>query len=257
MTTTDNARIIKLTLEYDGTNYAGWQRQTSDRSVQQTIEDGLERYLGEQIRITASGRTDAGVHAMGQVISFPTVSTIPIQALGLGLRPYLPDDLAIIAAEDAEPGFDARRSARMRWYRFFLCNRRNRPAVGRRYLTHVTHPMDLDKMRAAADVMVGSHDFSAFRSSACTAPRTRLTMQPIIITALPNDIVQIDYRCRSFLQNMVRIMTGALIAVGTGRMDEADIAAMLETGQRHRRAVTAKPYGLFLYQVSYRDDGSF
>jgi tRNA pseudouridine38-40 synthase len=251
MTASD--RIVRMTLEYDGTNYAGWQRQANAPSIQQTVEEALERYLGEPVRITASGRTDAGVHAMGQVISFSPGSSIPADAMGRGLTAHLPRDIAVIDAAEAAADFDARRSARMRWYRFFLCNRRVRPAVGGQFLTHTPGHLDMEKIAAAARLLSGEHDFSAFRSAACTATRTQLTMQPIEITVLPRDVIQVDYRCRSFLHNMVRILTGTLIAAARGKITTEDIQAMLETGTRHHLAVTVPPNGLFLWNVSYEE----
>lgn len=250
----DEKRIIRMTLEYDGTNYAGWQRQLNATSVQQVVEEALERRLNEPIRVIASGRTDSGVHATGQVISFPTASTIEAGALGKGLFKYLPWDISVIKTQDASAGFDARRSARMRWYRFFLCNRSPRPAIGSRYLTHIHQTLDFDRMREAAALFTGDNDFSAFRASTCTASRTILTMQPIQITQLPDDVVRIDFRCRSFLHNMVRILTGTLVAVGKGRLTAEDVSRMLATGVRHQHIVTVKPNGLFLYRVSYDGD---
>ncbi len=250
----DELRIIRMTLEYDGTDYAGWQRQDNCKTVQQTIENALASRLNEPIQVIASGRTDSGVHAMGQVISFSTSSTIDAKAIGKGLFRYLPRDISIIETRDAPAGFDARRSARMRWYRFMICNRSPRPAVGNRYLTHIHQRLDFDLMNEAAALFTGDHDFTAFRSSKCTAPRTVLTMQPITITQLPENIVQFDFKCRSFLHNMVRILTGTLISVGKGRLTIHDVKVMLETRNRHLQAVTVLPNGLCLYRVLYDED---
>lgn len=247
-------RVIKMTLEYDGTKYAGWQRQLNATTLQQTVEEALSSRLNEAIDIVASGRTDSGVHARGQVISFSTTSDIAADSIGKGLFRYLPWDISVLKTEDAAADFDARRSARMRWYRFLICNRSPRPAIGSRYLTHIHQRLDFERMREAAALFTGDHDFSAFRASACTAKRTILTMQPIEITTLPDDIVQIDFRCRSFLHNMVRILTGTLVSVGKGTLTAKDISLMLETGIRHRHIITVKPNGLFLHRVSYDGD---
>ncbi len=247
----NGSRIIKMTVEYDGTNYAGWQRQLNSLTVQQVIEDSLEQFLGGPVRVTGSGRTDAGVHAMGQVISFKTDSKIPAEGLGRGLSSLLPPDVSVREAVDAAPDFDARRSARMRWYRFYLTNRRSRVAIGRDYVTPIPGRVDIERMVAAAEQLSGDHDFSAFRSAACTATRTRLTLQPIVISALEQEIIQVDFRCRSFLHNMVRILTGTIVAAGMGKLSFEDIARMQETGERHRHAVTVPPNGLFLWRVDY------
>jgi len=250
----NDKRMIRMTLEYDGTDYAGWQRQKNVKSIQQTVEEALARHLGEEIRVTASGRTDSGVHAMEQVISFATTSKIPGPAIGKGLMLHLPPDISVIRSEDAAPDFDARRDARLRWYRFFLLNRSPRPAVGTRYLTHVPRKLDLDVMRQAAELFSGEHNFEAFRAVTCTAKRTTLTMLPIEISVLPDNIIQLDYRCRSFLHNMVRILTGTLIAAAQQKLTADDIRVMLATGKRHQMAVTVPPNGLFLYRVFYEPD---
>lgn len=250
----DARRNVRLTLEYDGTHFAGWQRQRGQRTVQQVVEEALEQHLGHPVRVTASGRTDAGVHARGQVISFFTESAMPINGIWRGLGSYLPADIAVREATDAPPDFDARRSARLRWYRFFLCNRPIRPAVGASYLTHIPKPVDLTLMQQAAHEFTGEHDFQAFRAITCTATRTRLTMHPIEISALPDNLLQVDIRCRSFLHNMVRIITGTLVAAGQGRLTPAQIREMLDSGVRLHEAVTVPPNGLFLWHVYYEGD---
>lgn len=247
-------RMIRLTLEYDGTAYAGWQRQANATAVQQVLEEALERLLGHSVRVTASGRTDAGVHAACQVVSLPTTAPLPADAIGRAVNTLLPPDIVVTSSCEAAEDFDARRDARLRWYRFFLCNRAARPAIGERYLTHIWPRLDMDAMRAAADVLAGRHDFQAFRSSACTATRTRLTLMPIEIAALPDDVIRIDYRCRSFLHNMVRILTGTLVAAGKGKLAPDDVRHMLATGERHVHAVTVPPNGLFLYRVYYEGE---
>ncbi len=248
------AKVIRMSLEYDGSAYAGWQRQANSPTVQQSVEEALERHLGEQVRVTASGRTDSGVHAMEQVISFKTATTMSATAIGRGLRTHLPADITVLRCEEAATDFDARRDARLRWYRFFLCNRQARPAIAPKYLTHVRERLDLERMHAAAALLSGRHDFQAFRAVTCTATRTTLTLLPIEITQLPDNIIQVDYRCRSFLHNMVRILTGTLVAAGRGKLTHDEIRGMLETGQRHQQAVTVPPNGLFLYKVFYKGE---
>lgn len=243
-----------MTLEYDGTRYAGWQRQLNSFTLQQAVEEALCKRLDEPIRVVASGRTDSGVHAMGQVISFPTQSTLSAIAIGKGLYKHLPKDIAVISTTDAPPGFDARRSALLRWYRFFLLNRPAMPAIGANYLTHVHGALDFDLMQRAAQMLSGEHDFSSFRATSCTANRTQLSMYPIELTPRPDNIIQLDFKCRSFLHNLVRILTGTIIAAGRNRICLDDIENMLNGGQRPIRIVTAKPNGLFLYRVFYKDD---
>jgi tRNA pseudouridine38-40 synthase len=247
-------RVVRMAVEYDGTRFVGWQRQPNGVSVQEVLEDALSAHLRERIRVTASGRTDAGVHARGQVVSFRTASRLPVRAVWRGILPLLPDDVAVTDAQDAPPGFDARRSACLRWYRYFLLNRNVQPAAARQFVTHVPQKLDHAGMLAAAAALAGTHDFAAFRSSSCTAGRTRLSMHPPQIVFLPDGFITMDFRCRSFLQNMVRIMAGAIVACGRGQMDTDAVRAMLCGGERNRHAVTLPPAGLFLWRVYYEDE---
>ena len=247
-------RTIRMTIEYDGTAYAGWQLQRGSPTIQGQLEAALEKHLGHPVRVTASGRTDSGVHARGQVISFHTDHTMPAVAMGRAINTSLPSDIVVRESAEALPTFDARRSARLRWYRFYLHTRSVRPALGARYLTLIAGRLDIRKFRLAAEALSGEHDFQAFRSAACTAKRTRLTLHPIQVTELPDGILQLDIRCRSFLHNMVRILTGTMVAVAQGRMTLDDVQQMLLTGERHGQSRTVGPQGLFLWEVSYEPD---
>ena len=247
-------RTLRMTLEYDGTNYVGWQRQKNGISVQQRVEEALSAHLGERITVTAAGRTDSGVHALGQVISFTTGSQLEAHAIQRGAFPHLPRDIAIVEGNVAPPGFDARRDARLRWYRYFILNRPVAPAVGARYCAHVRFRLDDHKMREACAAFEGHHDFSAFRASTCTAVRTKLTMLRPEITRLPNDLLMLDFKCRSFLQNMVRILAGAIVSAGRGRLSVNEIHEMLASGKRRNEAATLPPNGLFLYRVLYESE---
>ena len=247
-------RNIRLTVEYDGTRFAGWQRQVNGLAVQQVLEEALERQLGHKVRVTAAGRTDSGVHAIGQVVNFHTASHLKPRAIERATLLHLPPDVTISQAEEVPHTFDARKSARLRWYRFFLCNRGVRPAVGAPYLSHVIGRLDMDRMRHAADALSGNHDFQAFRAITCTAVRTRLDLQPIEITRTPEDIIIIDFRCRSFLQNMVRILAGTLVSCARGKLSVEEIRQMLTSGQRRNEATTLPPNGLFLWKVLYQGE---
>jgi tRNA pseudouridine38-40 synthase len=247
-------RNIRLTVEYDGTDYAGWQRQANGLAVQQVLEDALEKQLGERVRVNAAGRTDSGVHALGQVVNFHTQTHLAPRAIERGTLLHLPRDVAISHAQEVDMHFDARRSARLRWYRFFLCNRSVRPAVGSQYMSHVIGRLDMDRMREAADALAGNHDFQAFRAITCTAVRTRLDLQPIEIRRTDEDVLILDFRCRSFLQNMVRILAGTIVSCGRGKISVEEIQTMLDTGKRRNEAVTLPPNGLFLWRVLYPGD---
>lgn len=251
------ARSIRLTVEYDGTRYVGWQRQANGLSVQQVLEDALAAHLRERVRVTGSGRTDSGVHALGQVASFRTASRMPVRGIARGLLEHLPPDVTVTDAAEAPDTFDARRSARLRWYRFFLLNRPVAPALARAHMTHVARRLDPARMAEAAAVLAGAHDFAAFRSVSCTARRTRLDLWPVGIAAPGDGVIVMDFRCRSFLQNMVRILAGCVVACGEGRMTADDLRRMLETGERSRHAVTLPPQGLHLWRVYYGDEPDF
>lgn len=247
-------RTVRMTLEYDGAKYVGWQRQKNGISVQQRVEEALSAHLGERVAVTAAGRTDSGVHALGQVISFTTGSKLEARAIQRGTFPHLPRDIAIVDANEAPDGFDARRDARLRWYRYFIVNRSVAPAIGAQYCAHVRFRLDDHKMREACAAFEGHHDFSAFRASTCTAVRTKLTMLRPEITRLPNDLLMLDFQCRSFLQNMVRILAGAIVSAGRGRLSVKAIQEMLALGRRHNEAVTLPACGLFLYRVFYDEE---
>jgi tRNA pseudouridine38-40 synthase len=249
--TSASKRVIRMTLEYDGTRYVGWQRQANGISVQEKVEEALSRHLGERIRVTAAGRTDAGVHALGQVISFATASPLSVKAIARGVLPYLPRDIAVIDASEAPPHFCARRSARLRWYRYFILNRSVAPAVGSAYVTHVPYKLDLNRMQEVANILEGHHDFRAFRAKTCTAVRTQLTLHRPEIVDLGNGLLMLDFKCQSFLQNMVRIMAGVMVNCARGKMSLDTVREMLETGVRPNEAVTLAPNGLFLYRVLY------
>lgn len=244
-------RKLRIILEYDGSSYCGWQWQDGPPSLQRSVELALEKVLGHPARTVCAGRTDTGVHALGQTISLATTSTLPHRAILILLNRHLPADISALAVHEAPLTFDARRQAQSRHYRFHLLRRTSRSAIAPRMVTVVPPELDLDAMGAAAALLHGNHDFSAFRSSACQAKRTRLDMQPIHITSQDQATLLVDVSCRSFLHNMVRILTGTMLAHARGRLSLDDIRAMLETGQRHHEAVTISPNGLFLRHVDY------
>lgn len=247
-------RNIRLTVEYDGTNYVGWQFQINGISVQQRLEEALKKVLGHSVRVTAAGRTDSGVHAAGQVVNFFTENPLPCRAIQMEALRRLPNDIAVMEASEVPPDFDARRSATMRWYKFHLLNRLVMPTTGRQYVTHVRGDLDFAAMEAACDILAGHHNFQAFRYIECQAKRTNLTLRRPRFTRLEEGHIVFDYMARSFLHNMVRIMTGAIIACGRGQLEVEGIRRMLETGVRPVQAVTLAPNGLFLYKVFYGDE---
>ncbi len=243
-------RTLKLTIEYDGTCYAGWQRQKNADTIQGSIEDAIAKVIREKVRITGAGRTDAGVHALAQVAHFSTRSTLPSKNILKGANSYLPRDIVIRDVEQVDSTFNARRQARLRWYRYQIMNRSERPALYRHFFWHVPRRLDISRMEAVAEALRGHHDFRAFRSQLCTAKRTKLTMEELSL-ATQDDVILIDFKCRSFLHNMVRIIVGLMVVVGGGKLPLSVCEEMIKTGKRSPTVLTAPPSGLFLMRVYY------
>ncbi len=246
-------RTIKLLVEYDGTGYSGWQVQPNGLSIQEVLETGLAKLLKEAVRLRSSGRTDAGVHARGMVASFTTMKTIPLRAFADGLNSLLPPDIAVRESEEAESGFDPRRDAIGKHYRYTIRNAPRRSPLGRLYAWHLREPLDLHAMREAAAHFVGEHDCAAFRTTGCAA-RTTIRRIDAVAIERQEDVVTIDVYGSGFLKNMVRIMTGTLVEVGLGKRQPADIARLL-AGAKSAGA-TAPAHGLCLMEVFYPGTGS-
>lgn len=241
---------LKLTLEYDGTDFSGWQVQPHARTVQEVVEQALARLLGEPIRVVAAGRTDAGVHAAGQVISFSTEKTLPPAAYLQGMSGLLPEDVAVIDMEEAAPGFDARRWASGKRYVYRILNRPIRSPLHRRTHWVVFPPLDRGAMREAAAHLVGEHDFAAFRAANCSAPTTVRRISRLDVEA-DGDELCITAEATAFLKHMVRNIVGTLVEVGLGKRKAASLPALLHARDRTRAGQTAPPQGLILEKVYY------
>lgn len=243
-------RTIKLTISYDGTSYAGWQRQPNGVAIQQVMEDALEKILGLQVRLYSSGRTDAGVHAEGMVAAFRTDREIPLSAFSDGLNSLLPPDIAVRAAEEAPPEFDPRRDAKGKHYRYTILNTPRRSPLCRLYAWHLRGELDIEAMREAARLMTGEKDFAAFRTSGCAA---RTTVRNIFSVDVLREVefLRIDVKGSGFLRNMVRIMVGTLVEVGLGKIQPAAITALFNGKNGARAGMTAPALGLCLVEVYY------
>ena len=244
-------RNIKLTIEYDGTNYAGWQRQTNAPSIEAELEAAIGRIVQERISLTGAGRTDAGVHALGQVANFHTASRLPLTNILRGANSLLPRDIAIVAIEEVPDKFNARRSALLRWYRYCILNRPAPSPIAATFCWHVPQQLKAQSMLGIADMLHGTHDFKGFRSQVCTAKRTVLTMETSTIT-FDEPHITIDLKCRSFLHNMVRIIVGLMVEAGKGKIQPRVCREMLDNGIRDPKIPTAPPQGLTLMKVSYK-----
>jgi tRNA pseudouridine38-40 synthase len=243
-------RTIKLTIEYDGANYAGWQTQPNGMAVQQVIEEAMLQLLGEQVRLRSSGRTDAGVHARAMVASFTTSRELPTQAFVGGVNRFLPPDIAILSASEVPTGFKAIRDARSKQYRYTIYNGQVRSPLRRLYSWHVREPLNLDAMEDAARRFVGRHDFAAFRASNY-ATKTSVRRIDVVTINREGEMLTIDVTGEGFLKNMVRIMAGTLVDIGRGRFAPEHIDMLLRDPERKKAGVTAPACGLCLIRVTY------
>ncbi len=257
-------RNIRLILEYDGTRYLGWQRQkpagrrqpasrqpNAERTIQGKLEAVLSRMAGEPVNVIGAARTDAGVHALGQVANFHTASGMSLQEIEGYLRRYLPEDIVAHSLEEADPRFHARYLARRKRYRYCIVNRRVPDVFRRRYALHVPEPLDLAAMERAAALLLGERDFSGFAShlSAGKSPVRRLEAVRILGR---EGSVEIEYVADGFLRGMARILTGTLLEVGAGRRDPGEMAAVLAARRRALAGPLAPAHGLFLVEAIYR-----
>jgi tRNA pseudouridine38-40 synthase len=246
-------RRIRLTVEYDGAGYAGWQRQKNAMSVQQRLEEALGRLTGQQAVLTGASRTDAGVHALGQVAHFDTLSRIPGEKFSFALNAMLPADIRVRASQDVPGDFHARFDARGKLYRYLVHNSAHASAIGRNTCAHVAYPLDDGLMRREAALAVGRHDFAAFAASGSIVKDTVRTLRDVRVVRTGCEVaffVQGD----GFLYNMVRILAGTLIAVGSGKLETGAIARALKSGSRLDLGPTAPARGLTLMRVYYEGD---
>ena len=246
----------KLVLEYDGTGFAGWQRQDNGRTVQASLEQAILGFCGEQVVVTGAGRTDAGVHALAQVAHFdinrPTTPHTVRGALNDHLRRIAdgPRRIVVLEVEQVSQEFHARFSATGRRYLFRIVNRAAPPALDRDRVWHVRPPLDIDAMNAGAERLIGRHDFTTFRSMQCQAKSPVRTLDVLRATR-QGDEVRVEAASRSFLHNQVRAMVGTLTQVGEGKWSADDVSAALAARDRVACGTTAPPHGLYLAEVRY------
>lgn len=241
----------KLTIEYDGTPFCGWQRQADRMSVQQALEEAIERFSGERVTTQAAGRTDAGVHALAQVAHFDlSKDWDPFrirEALNYHLKPH---PVVIIESEAVGTEFEARFSATARHYEYRILNRRAPAALERNQVWHVPVPLDAQRMHEAAQLLLGRHDFSTFRSAECQANSPIRTLD-VFDVAGDGEVISITASARSFLHHQVRSMVGSLKLVGEGKWSPADFRAALDAADRRRCGPMAPASGLYLTGVDY------
>jgi len=249
----DATRNLMCVVEYDGSSFVGWERQNTGPSIQATLEAAVFQITRERVVIDGSGRTDAGVHAAGQVASFRLARRVHLEKLLTGVNAVLPRDIAVRSVREVSTRFHARKSARSKRYRYTLLNSRVRSPLRRFGALHVPQALDVPRMAAAAEMFVGTHDFRAFAKEAQRRPSCVRTILDSTIRAEP-PLLHYEVEGTGFLYNMVRIITGTLIEVGRGRRDPASIPHLLNGRPREESGWTAPPEGLTLLEVFYSED---
>jgi tRNA pseudouridine38-40 synthase len=243
-------RTIKLTIAYDGTNFAGWQMQAGPRTVQGVLEDALHPIEDRRVVVHAAGRTDAGVHAAGQVVSFSLTSAITCDALVRAVNVRLPDDVRVMRAEEVEADFNARFHARLKTYHYAICNGAVVPPQIRHFVWHVPQPLDLEAMDRAAATLVGEHDFAAFQAAGGDVITTRRTLLTSRMVRREERLLY-EVTGTGFLRHMVRNIVGTLVDIGRGRRPVSDMRHVLASRDRAQASATAPPQGLTLWSVQY------
>ncbi len=249
-----SVRQIRITVEYDGTGLAGWQRQANAPTVQEHLEAALSKLLDHPASLTGASRTDAGVHALGQVACFSTERSIPLHGVRRGLNSLLPPAIAVTDAREVDADFHPRFSAQGKHYRYLLLARPDRSALQATRTWHRPQPLDVAAMTAAAAAFPGERDFAALRAAGCTARTTMRRIDEVTLSGPEPGVLAVDVRGNAFLRNMVRILVGTLVDVGEGRLDPAQMPEILASLDRTRAGQTAPPQGLYLMAVRYAAD---
>jgi tRNA pseudouridine38-40 synthase len=241
---------IKLILSYDGSLYHGWQRQDNGVTIQGVIEEKIEAMTGEPVTLIASGRTDAGVHALNQVCNFTTRSRIDPKAIKAGLNSMLPDDIVVTGAQYVPMEFHARYSVRSKVYEYRILNTNDPDVFLRNYTWHIRRPLDKDEMTRCLSVLTGTHDFSSFKSAGSGNTNPVRSVSRAELYCLDNQ-VRIIMEADGFLRHMVRNIVGTVVEAGMGRRDALNIKKILEARDRRRAGRKAPAQGLFLASVIY------
>ena len=244
-------KTFKLIIEYDGSAFHGWQRQKKDRTVQETIEKALAVMTREKVTVVGSGRTDAGVHALGQVACFRTRSRLDAEVFVNGLNSLLPGDVVVRACYRMPDSFHARFDVTAKHYRYHILNRSIAPAIGRQFVWHIRKPLDTAAMSQAARMLIGTHDFKAFEGTGSPRDHTVRTVTDSTVTATGGGNLTYDIKANGFLRYMVRNISGTLVEVGLGKRSVPDIQEILLSKDRSQAGATAPPHGLFLMDVVY------
>ena len=244
-------RNIKLTIEYDGKDFNGWQKQPGKLNIQGSIEAAIKQITGEDVQLNASGRTDAGVHAWGQVANFKTESNLPIEKFPIAINTKLKRSIRIINAEEVDERFHSRLSCKRKTYRYVINNSEFASAIYRNLETHIPQKLDINKMKEAVKYFEGEHDFKAFKASGTSSKSSVRTIYKAEVLEMPNNRIYIDLTGNGFLYNMVRIIAGTLVDVGLEKIEPEEIPNIIKQGKRDLAGKTLPPNGLYLLRVEY------
>jgi tRNA pseudouridine38-40 synthase len=244
---------VKLVIEYDGKNYSGWQRQENANSIQSEIEKAIFKLTEKNITIHGAGRTDADVHALGQVFHFDTDDLIPAENYAMALNTKMPLDIRAVSSCVADDDFHSRYDAKFKHYKYKIINRRRPLALDRHRAWHVVIPLDIDLMQKGAKHLLGTHDFATFMAAHSVIENTVRTIHEINISKTVDQIT-IDIIGNGFLRNMVRIIAGTLVNIGIGKNKPEDMTDIIKAKKRNTAGVTAPGYGLYLVSVGYDED---
>ena len=242
---------FKLIIEYDGTEFHGWQRQESERTIQHEIEQALSTMVGGPVTLIGSGRTDAGVHALGQVANFLCETQLSPEVFQKGLNSLLPEDIVIKDCRNVDKSFHARYDAKSKVYHYQILNRKVATAIGRQYAWFIRRKLDIMAMRSAIAYIIGTHDFKSFEGTG--SPRSHTTRSVLSAELVENKEGSVIFQIEAdgFLRYMVRNMVGTLVDVGLGKLTSTDFKDILQSKNRSNASATAPPHGLFLMEVKY------
>ncbi len=241
----------KITIEYNGTNFVGWQKQTNGISIQFCIEDALFKLTGEKVTIFGAGRTDAGVHARGQVAHFEITKLVSLDSIRDGLNQHLKKNpISILKSEKVGNDFNARFSAKIRSYQYKIINRRSPLTIEKNLALGVFKKLNINEMKKAAKLFIGKYDFNAFRSINCQSSSSIKTVNSCVVSQI-NEEITINVSARSFLHSQVRIMVGTLIEIGKGKIGHNELAEIIASKDRARAGPTVPAHGLYLINVEY------
>jgi len=248
---------FKITIAYDGTGVVGWQRQASGTSIQGLLEDALRELDGRDVTVMGAGRTDAGVHALGQVVSFDSATRLPPAELTKALNAELPEDMHVFDVQRAPDGFHAQKYAVRKRYRYLIEDGRPRDLFARNYLWHIRQPLDIEAMQTAGNVLLGKHDFISYEGGGSSRITTERTIFDLFVERRQSELthrIAIEVEADGFLYNMVRIIVGTLVQVGKGKESIDWPAQLLELRDRAKSGMTAPAQGLYLVGVQYDEE---